>query len=46
MEFIEENKDSEKLQQVGIENIGAVKLSTVHQAAKLYIKCTVEQNNR
>lgn len=46
MEFIEENKDSVKLQQIGIVDAEADKLSTIHQAAKLYIKCTVEQNNR
>lgn len=35
MEYIEEYKESEKLQQVGIEDAEAVKLSTIHQSKGL-----------
>ena len=38
IEYIEENKDSEKLQQVGIEDSEAVKLSTIHSAKGLTFK--------
>ncbi|MEC9489669.1 MAG: UvrD-helicase domain-containing protein [Halanaerobiales bacterium] len=35
IEYIEENKDSEELQQLGIEDQDAVKLSTIHKAKGL-----------
>jgi len=35
MEYLEENRDSEKLQQVGIEDGEAVKLTTIHKAKGL-----------
>lgn len=38
MQYIEENKESEELQQLGIEDEDAVKLSTIHKAKGLSFK--------